>query len=74
MRLLPSLLDGYARYASGSRAFLRVPVGLVVVFGGMIAILAAVAVTCRDLSEPLLTFWASRPMGELRYLAVRMIG
>ena len=40
--------------------------------GGPLAILIAVAATCRDLEGRLAGFWRSRPIGEMR-LAARKI-
>lgn len=46
---------------------------LAMLFGPMVAILLGVALTCRDLSEPLLTFWSSRPIGAARFVVAKFI-
>lgn len=47
--------------------------GLVVVVGPVIALLLGIVLTCRDLDEPLLSFWSSRPIGVRRFLSAKFI-
>lgn len=46
---------------------------LAMLFGPMVAILLGVTLTCRDLGEPLVTFWSSRPISAARFVVAKFI-
>ncbi len=68
--LLPSVLQASMEHYRPP----QVAQNLIPLFGGFVAVLLAMAVTCRDLSEPAWTFWRSRPIGAARVMLIKYFG
>ncbi len=73
--LLFPVFEGLTRVRRGGYFITGMPADMVLGFGGLLAIIFAVAAACRDLHPGLQMFWQSRPVTLRRWLTTKyMVG
>lgn len=74
--LIPSFMDGLSRMhrMPGTPFMLTVSSQFVSVFGAVLGLFIAVALTCSDLHEPIASFWRSKPIPVGHFLCVKYFG
>ena len=75
---IPSLVDTLHNLhlpedAYNSGFITSFPAALILFFGAAWAIFMAITLTCTDSSEPAYTFWRSRPISPLRFVAIKYL-
>jgi hypothetical protein len=67
------LLDGIGTYQRSGVFRTDMPSGIVLVFGGLFAIITAGGIVCLDMPKGLYEFWRSRPVKLVPYIATKYL-